>query len=285
MITARTALLLLLLFCVSPLASARAQQRPLLTEDTETVPRGLIGVELGVDFLRNKNFPVSGLNGDLTRMGVIALTSGLSSDVELEIGGVIQNYLSINRQYRASSVRLDIPLATRSTYDAGDIYVATKVKLMRERTRLPSLGVRFGVELPVSHQARGIGVNQTNFFASGLAAKSFSQLRLYGNLGVGILTAPVEQFSQNDVVLYGLAASYSTGKRLTLTGELNGRYSSRSRAPLGTESDGAARLGVRFRFDRMMWDVSGIRGLHNDSAESGIVVGVGFDLTPFAGRP
>src|SRR5678815_790178 len=77
-----------------------AQQRPLITEDVETVKPGSARFEIGFDFLQDKNYPVSGLNGDLTRLGVMSLTFGLAPNVEFETGGVLHNFLSINRQYR-----------------------------------------------------------------------------------------------------------------------------------------------------------------------------------------
>src|SRR5262245_44271529 len=65
-----------------------AQQRPLITEDVEIVKPGSARFEFGLDFLQDKNYPVSGLNGDLTRIGVVSLTFGLAPNIEVETGGV-----------------------------------------------------------------------------------------------------------------------------------------------------------------------------------------------------
>ncbi len=275
--TTSWALFVFLALACSP---AFAQQRPLITEDVETVKPGSVRFEFGFDFLQDKNFPLSGLNGDLTRLGVVSLTFGLAPNVEVESGGVIRNFLSINRQ-RPGAVPLQLSQDTNSTHDAGDFYLATKVKLRPETRRAPAVGFRFGVELPNSNQARGIGVNQTNFFATAIAAKSFGRVRVAGNLGLGILAAPVNQFTQNDVLLYGLAASYRFNDRLTLAGEVNGRYSTRSNAPLGTESDGAARIGARIRAAGLLWDVAGIRGLYRNSERSGVAFGVSYEANLF----
>ncbi len=121
---------------------ALAQQRPLVTEDVEVVKPGTVRFEFGFDFLQDKNFSLSGLNGDLTRFGVVSATFGLAPNVEFETGGVIQNFLSINRQFRASAVPLQLSQATNSTHDAGDFYLATKIKLRRE-TQQKKLGARF----------------------------------------------------------------------------------------------------------------------------------------------
>jgi hypothetical protein len=266
---------------------AIAQQRPLITEDVETVKPGSVRFEAGFDFLQDKNYPVSGLNGDLTRLGVVSLTFGLAPNVEVETGGVIRNFLSVNRQYRPSAVLLNLSQETNSTHDAGDFYLATKIKLRNETRRVPAVGFRFGAELPNSNQSRGIGLNQTNFFAAALVAKSFGRVRVTGNLGLGILSSPIDAsgnispFTQNDALLYGLAASFRYNERLTLLGEVNGRYSTRKNAPLGTESDGAARIGARIRAAGLMWDVAGIRGLYRNSERSGVTFGVSYEASLF----
>jgi hypothetical protein len=271
------ALLAFVIFAGSP---AFAQQRPLITEDVEIVKPGSVRFEFGFDFLQDKNYPLSGLNGDLTRLGIVSLTFGLAPNVEVEAGGVIRNFLSINSQ-GPSAIPLQLSSGTNSTHDTGDFYLAAKIKLRRETERAPALGFRFGAELPNSRQSRGIGLNQTNFFTAALAAKNFGKAHVMGNLGLGILTAPVDPFTQNDVLLYGLAASYQFNNRLTLVGEFNGRLSTRKNAPLGTESDGAARIGARIRAAGLLWDVAGIRGLHRNSERSGVAFGVSYEASLF----
>ncbi len=272
---AMTALAVLGLLLAGAVA-ARAQQRPLITEDVEIVKPGSVRFDFGFDFLQDKDYLVSGLNGDLSRLGVINLTIGLAPNVEFETGGVIQNFLSVNRQ-RPSAIPIRLSQGTNSTHDTGDFYLAAKIKLRQETRRTPAVGFRFGAELPNSNQERGIGLNQTNFFATMLAGKSFGRVRVYGNLGLGILTAPLDRFTQNDVLLYGLAATWQFNNRLTLVGEVNGRYSTRKNPPLGTESDGAARLGARIRAGGLIWDVGGLRGLHRNSERSGVTFGVTYE--------
>jgi len=254
-----------------------AQQRPLVTEDIEIVSPGSVRFELGLDFQQDRNFPLSGLNGDLSRLGVVSLTIGLAPNVEIEYGGVIQNFLSVNRQYRASAIPLRLTPSTNSTRGFGDFYMATKVKMRSETRRMPAIGSRFGVEMPNSDQSRGIGLNQINLFSTVIAGKTFGRLRLYGNIGLGIYTAPLELFTQNDMILYGLAATYRWSDRLTLAGELQGRANTRRSVPLGTESEGVARIGARIRAAGLTWDVSGIRGIHRDDARTGISIGLSYE--------
>lgn len=253
---------------------AHAQQRPLITEDVDIIKPGSVRLEFGFDFLQNKDFGLSGLNGDLTRIGVVTLRMGLAPNVEIENGGVLQNYLSINRQYQPSAVPLNLTSPPNSTHDIGDFYIAVKVKLRAEGKRAPALGFRFGAQMPNSNQTRGIGVNQTNFFATAIAGKQYGRWKFNANLGLGILTAPVNLFTQNDVILYGLSAAYRANERLTLVGEVNGRYSTRRTAPRGTESEGEARFGARISAAGLIWDVAGITGLNRYSPRSGVTFGV-----------
>lgn len=268
--------LTLFAFAALCVPSARAQQRPLITEDVEIIRPGAVCIEFGFDFVQDKKFPLSGLEGDLSRLGVVAVGFGLAPNVEVELGGVIHNALSINRQYQPSAIPLKLK-NPNSTSDVGDFFIATKIKIRNEGRRTPALGVRFGAELPNSNQERGIGLNQTNFFATLLATKNIGRLRVSGNLGLGILTAPVDLFTQNDVLLYGLSAAYRVNERVTLVGEINGRANTRRSVPRGTESNNEARFGARFRAGGLMWDFAGITGFAKQSPRSGLTFGVTYE--------
>lgn len=264
---------------IAPLGGlcALAQQRPLITEDIETVKPGSARVEFGFDFQQNRDFTLSGLNGDLTRLGVITIRTGMSPNVELISGGVIQNFLSINNQFRPPSIPLDLSSGTNSTHDWGDFFLGARIKLRNETKRGPYLGFRFAVELPNSSETRGIGVNQMNFYSSAIVGKHWGRWNVYGNIGLGILTAPIDTFTQNDVLLYGVAASYQYNESLTFVGEVAGRQNTRKNPPLGTESDGAIRLGARIRAAGLMWDVAGQGGIYQHSARTGLTFGVSYE--------
>lgn len=267
------------LFLVLSNQFAFAQQRPLITEDVEVVKPGSVRLEFGFDFTQRKRFPVSGLQGDLSRLGVASMTFGLAPNVEIEVGGVIHNSLAISRR-DTSAIPLDLK-NINSTSDIGDFFLATKVKVRNETNRFPAIGVRFGVQLPNSNQARGIGLNQTNFFMTTLASKTIGKFRVSGNLGLAILTAPTELFSQNDVMLYGFSVVYPLNERVSLLGEINGRLNTRKQAQLGTESDSEARLGARFKASGLMWDVSALTGFHKNSLKSGVSFGLTYEGSMF----
>jgi hypothetical protein len=267
-------------------AAARAQQRPLITEDVDIIPPGSIRIEAGIDFLQDAKFPVSGLTGDLTRIGVLGIHVGLSPNVEFQIEGVAQNFLSVNTAAPNPAVPPQLAPGN-STNDTGDFRLSTKIKLRAETRRAPALGFQFGVELPNSNETRGIGVNQTNAFGLILVGKKFGErgrLNTFGNLGLGILTAPTQAFTQNDVLLYGLGGIYRINDQVSLASEVNGRANTRrGRAPLGTEPLGEFRLGVQVKAAGLRFDAAGIKGLTDFSPRSGVTFGVTYDTpTVFA---
>jgi hypothetical protein len=260
---------------------AAAQQRPLLTEDVDIVPTGTVRIGVGIDFFQGAKFPASGLTGDLTRVGVVDVAVGFSPNVSFEVSGVLQNVLGINSRSRNPAIPLSLAADANSANDTGDFSLATKIKLRKETQRGPSVGFKFGVELPNSDESRGIGLNQTNAFGMVLAGKKFGKqqrLNLFGNLGIGILTAPTRLFTQNDVLLYGLAGIYRVNDRINLVSEINGRASTRKgTAPLGTESLSQARLGLQVTTSGLRFDVAGSAGLTRQSPRSGVIFGVTYN--------
>jgi len=264
------------------LGAAEAQQRPLLTEDVDIIKPGVIRIETGVEFLQNQTFPLSGLHGDLTRLGDSRLSFGLSSNVEFQVEWTVRSFLSIDKR-GLSAIPLSLGANLKDTNDVGDAKVWMKIKLRNESRIAPSLGFRFGVELPNSNQARGIGTNTTNFYGMITAGKHVldSKLNVFGNLGLGILTSPLSATTQNDVLLYGLAGIYTLNDRLNLVGEVNGFHSTRNRAPLGTEDFGEARLGAQIKALGLRWNAAGIFGVTNRSPKTGFSVGFTYDWDAF----
>ena len=281
----RLLLISILLTCCA--VSAVAQQRPLITEDVDIIPPGSIRIEAGIDFMQGAKYSVSRIRGDLTRVGVIGVSFGMSPNVEFQIEGVAQNYVSINSR-GPSAIPLDLLPGANSTNDTGDFTLSAKFKLRNETRRGPSLGFRFGVQLPNSNEARGIGLNSTNAFGQILVGKKFGadgRLNTFGNLGIAILTAPTVLFTQNDVLTYGLAGIFRINKQFSIAGEVNGRANTRpGNGPLGTESQAEARLGMQVRASGLRFDFAGIKGLTSFSPNSGFTIGVTYD-TPSVFAP
>src|ERR1051326_8692737 len=91
-----TRLVYILTLLTCSVITVAAQQRPLITEDVDIIPPGSVRIGAGIDFMQNAKYPVSGIGGDLTRVGVVTVTFGMSPNVEFQIEGVAQNYVSIN---------------------------------------------------------------------------------------------------------------------------------------------------------------------------------------------
>lgn len=256
-----------------------AQQRPLMTDDVDITPAGAFDIGIGVDFFQNAKFPLSGINGDLTRVGDLRIRTGFASNVEFQIEGTLQNYVAINSR-TISPIPLNV--TGNSTNDFGDFTISAKIKLRNETAHLPAVGFKFGFQIPNTDQAKGIGTNQINVFGKVLVQKKFgsvvnrtAKFNAYGNLGIGIMTAPLDRFTQNDVLLYGLAGIYRLTDSVNLLGEVNGRQNTRSgAAPLGTESVGQFRIGAQIKASGLRFDTAAAFGLTRFSPRTGLIVGV-----------
>ncbi len=256
------------------------QQRPLLTDDIDITPPGSIEIAAGTDFFQNAKFPLSGLKGDLTRVGDIRVKTGYASNVEVQIEGVIQNFLAINSQ--STNPPIPLTLNGNSTNDFGDIETSVKIKLRNETKNIPALGFKFGYKLPNSDQAKGIGTNQIDIYSKVIVQKTFGKqqgknpkLKVFGNVGLAIMTAPLDRFTQNDVLLYGLAGVYRVNDSINIASEVNGRLNTRSGpAPLGTESQGQFRIGTQIKASGLRFDTAAIIGLTRFSPRTGITFGV-----------
>ncbi|MGQ9896965.1 MAG: hypothetical protein ACUVR8_05355 [Acidobacteriota bacterium] len=268
----------LLLLCLLPVV---AQQRPLLTEDVEIVQTGQVRLQVGADFFQNQRFGLSGLRGDLFRPVVLGLHFGLNSNVGFSVEGSLRDYLSV-RERGASAIPLSLAPGAASTSGASDFTLWTKIKLRKATRRAPSLGVRIGVQLPNSDQARGIGLNTTNVFGTLLVGKQLAQerLNLFGNLGVGILASPVQAGAQQDVLTYGVAAIYRVTERVQVLGEVAGRYNPRTPAP-GFETQAQVRVGARLQAAGFQWDLAGVAGLTRFSPRRGLTFGVTYEFKGF----
>jgi hypothetical protein len=268
------------LFALSGMTAG--QDLPLRTVDAETVPPGTLRAQVGFDFLQDVDFPLSGLNGDQTSLGVVNFRMGIGKIVEFQLQGVIQNFLDI----KSRGVSFVGPLqltGANSTHDFGDFALATKIRLIGESDKRPGVAFQFGFVMPNSNQARGIGTNTTNVFALVALEKHLKGVKLMGNLGIEILQSPNALFSQNDVLLYGVGFSVPVRSRLHIVGEVAGRQSTRNinNALIGTQSQSQARFGVQLLGHGFTWDVAGIAGLQAHDPKTGVTFGVSKDITLF----
>ena len=272
---------LVLLSLLTIARSTAAQDRPLQTADAEVVAPGSMRAEVGFDFLQDVTFPLSGLSGDLTNVSTVNIRTGIGKIVEIQVQGMIQEFLSIKQQ-GASFVTLDLP-SNNSTHDIGDFSLWTKILLLSEQGRRPAVAFRFGFEMPNSNQTKGIGNNATNIYSVAIFERHFGKLTAFGDLGIAILTSPDALFSQNDELMYGAAFRYALNKRASLVGEVAGMYTPRKLTPalFGTESRGEGRLGVQIMAGGMIWDFAGIAGLTKNDPRTGFTFGVSKEIRLF----
>jgi hypothetical protein len=96
------------------------------------------------------------------------------------------------------------------------------------------------------------------------------------------MTAPVNSFTQNDVLLYGAAGIFRINDRINLASEINGRLNTRSgNAPLGTESLSMFRVGAQIKASGLRFDTAAIFGIGKFSPRSGITFGVTYESPAF----
>ena len=262
-------------------APAVAQQRPLVTEDPETIGAGRVLLEGGVDYNRDVLFPASGLTGNLLRAPLVGVSIGLSSIAELQIDGGLFNRLSITER-RSAPLSDMLDVEGDSASDVEDVVIATKVRILGEGARRPSFGIRFATKLPNASNESGLGLDTTDFHVTGLVAKTVQSIRVVGNIGLGILGDPTRGDRQNDVLAYGLSFARALTNATEIVGEVNGRADVASGVPpVGTESRSALRFGGRYTQGLTRVDAGIVVGLTSRDPGIGFMVGATYVFDAF----
>jgi hypothetical protein len=259
-----------------------AQQRPLVTEDPETIGAGRVLIEGGVDAAHDITYPASGLKGNLWRVPTIGLSVGVGSIAELQIDGGIHDVLSI------SSRNLNAPMAALvtetgdSTHDVEDTYVGIKLRLVPEAANRPSIGIRFSTKLANASVSTGLGTHTTDFYGSLLLAKTIQSVRVVANIGGATLADPLIGYSQNDELIYGLSFARAMTQATEVVGEVNGRVSVRSGDPApGTETRGILKLGGRYTHGALRLDAAVFFGLTTIDPTIGVTAGFTYVFNAF----
>lgn len=275
----RTFLISAIVSCIA--GGAFAQQRPLLTEDPETIGAGRVLLEGGVEYDQDIVYPVSGLQGNLLRVPVFGLSVGVSSIAEIQIDQVSFSRLDITGRQRAPLS--DLVTATgSSTSDAEDVLIGAKIRIAPEGTSRPAFGFRFATKLPNAGNESGLGLDTTDFLSSILVGKTTRSVRIVGNVGLGILGDPTNGNRQNDVVTYGLSFARAITNEAEVVGEANGRANTRSGGPLpGTESRSIVRMGLRYTRGGLRGDAALLLGATNNDPGIGFTAGFTYVFTAF----
>jgi hypothetical protein len=254
-------------------AGAEAQQRPLVTEDPETVGAGVVLIEGGLDHLWGQFYPLSGLEGNLLRLPTLGISIGVSSIAEIQIDGGLYQRLAVTD-------RFDAPLADMldfegdTTSSVEDLVVGTKIRIAGETETRPAFGARFATRLPNASNESGLGLDTLDFYSSLLVGKTVQSIRVVGNIGLGILADPTRGDRQNDVLLYGISFARAVAQGLEVVGEINGRANTREGvAPPGTENRAMLRIGSRYTRGPARVDGAVLVGMTGFDPGSGITVG------------
>ena len=273
---------LLIAFIVSLAArGAFAQQRPLVTEDPETIGAGRVLLEGGVEYDHDVVYPVSGLTGNLLRVPQFGISIGVSSIAEVQIDQASFSRLEITSRRPAPLSGL-MTVTGSSTTDSDDLIIGTKIRIAPEGVVRPAFGFRFATKLPNANNESGLGLDTTDFFASILAGKTVESVRVVGNVGFAILADPTNGNRQNDVVTYGISFARAITNAAEVVGEVNGRANTRSGGPLpGTESRSLVRMGLRYTTGGWRGDAAVLIGATTNDPGIGFTAGFTYVFTAF----
>lgn len=256
-----------------------AQQRPLVTEDPETVGAGRILVEAGTDYGRDVRFPVSGLSGHLTRVPV-GVSFGVGSIAELQVDGGLWSRLAISDR-RPGPLSDLVAAAGATTSSVGDLVVGTKVRVVPEGGARPGVGFRIATKLPRASIESGLGQGTMDFHATLLVAKTMESVRVVGNVGLGTLGDPTLGTRRNDVLVYGVSFARALSEATEVVGEIHGQ-AARGEVPATSESRGTLRFGARHTVGMLRLDAALVLGLTAIDAGVGLTAGLTYVFNAFS---
>jgi hypothetical protein len=242
-------------FCISLLVLGfiiplRAQRPVLFTENPNTVGEGRLSFLLGIEYLRkDKSIPLEAPTR-LLKIPAVRTHVGLGEIIDVLI------------DWRG---RLFAEQGTgRHVSDWGDISVGNKINFLKETRSRPSLAMMYLVKLPNTSHDDLLGSNQIDFFLSFLAAKSFCDVHVRANLGLGILDDPEHPHSQLDIYTMSAALILPVGQEQEVFVEWAGF--------LGSHSDQAkftARAGIEATILGAEWAAFGSRRVIGDEKDFG----------------
>lgn len=259
--------------CATTPGLAGAQQRPLATEDPETVGANRVLIEGGFELDKDRLYSAYGLKGSTTLGPTLGVSVGIGPNAEIQIDGGLRQRLHVTERQTA-------PLAHELTFSGDsassfeDLTVATKLRLMSESTGHPAFGVRFGTKLPTATRTKGMGLGTIDFFAGLLVAKTVQSVRTVGNVSLLVLGDPLG--AQESVRAFGFGASVARAvtNAFEVVGELHGHLKPMGdTAPPGTDSTGVLRLAGRYTYRLLRVDLGLVVGITPRDPSFGISAG------------
>ena len=264
----------LLAICLCVTRNVHAQQRPLVTEDPETIGPARVLLEGGIAFDHDQTNSANGLTGDIRRIGVFGLSAGAGPSAEVQIDGSLIQRLTVERRNPLAPLVRTTPLVAGDVANSfGDLVIATKIRALSETESRPALGFRFGTKLPFSPEDKGVGLGTTDFFTTFLIAKTVQSVRTVGNVGLLFLGNPV---GDDAVMALGFGASIARAvtNEFEVVGEVNGRLEPFEKiVPAGLESRAVFRLAGRYTYAMLRLDFGMLAGFTDRDPGFGISAG------------
>lgn len=246
----------------------RAQQ-PFVTDDTETVEKGKVELEVLNEFDRLHRFDYPETFQNETEA---TLTFGIAKRLEVAVAGTFLSVYSAERP--------------RSIGGIGDTEFEVKYNFRKkEKSYLPTMAVSFIVQAPTGNARRGLGSGVTNLGVKYLAQKGIGEkntVRVNGGYlfagntiigDLGILSIRGHIFSGS--------ASYvrKINDKLQLGGEISGAVTTKFQL---TEGQLQVRFGGNYQISKKTSiDVGIAAGKYEASPRFALLIGITRDLGSF----
>jgi len=263
----------LFLFVLAAATPSFAQQRPLKTEDPETIGSGRMLVEAGIDYQRDVYLPVSGLRGHLFTIPDFGVSLGVSSIAEIQIDWGVYQKLNITEQVPDAPLSDLLIIDGSTTDDFGDIHIGAKVRLVSETARRPAIGSWFRTRLPNAGNESGLGKDVQDFSSALTIGKTVQSVRVVANIGVTMIGKPTEAVAQDDLLIYSLSVARAISGATEVVGEFAGRANFANIVTPGAEDRGLLRFGTRYTISGMRFDAGILVGLTSRDPEFGVTGG------------
>jgi hypothetical protein len=237
--------------------SARAQTRPLQTEEALSSPAGTLVLETGLEAIRGEPNFLTGRSRTRGDGPLLRLVYSPADRVELDLEWVTKVWARNDPDFGSVS-------------DWGDVSLRAKLRFRDASGGSPAVGARFGVSLPETSFGNGLGPNVLRMFAEALITQPIGRARLHANAGLFLHDEVLRPHEQRDFLSYGLALERPAG-RLTLLAEVAGRAGN---GQPGAEERAEARAGFRYGRGRLRADAAVRRGLSDSVGEWGLTAGL-----------
>jgi hypothetical protein len=262
--------------------TAFGQQRPLQTEDPETIGSGRALIEAGIDYDRDVYLPVSGLRGNLLTMPSFGVSLGVSSIAEIQVDWGVYQKLKITDQVAGAPLSHMLELDGDTTDDFGDVRIGAKVRLLSETARRPAIGSWFSTRLPNAGNESGLGKDVQDFASALTFGKTVQSVRVVANIGLLMIGKPTEAAAQDDLLIYSLSVARAISPAAEVVGEFVGRANFANIITPGAEDRGLLRFGTRYTINGVRLDAGLLLGLTPRDPEIGFTGGFTWVFNAFS---